>query len=53
MTDRLVRCGVQAILNFANIKLSVPDSITVKNVNMALELEVLSYALRNQRLASE
>ncbi len=53
VTDRLVRCGVQAILNFANIQLSVPDSITVKNVNMALELEVLSYALRNQRLASE
>lgn len=46
--DRLVRSGVRAILNFAPLRLNVPDNVIVKNVNMALELEALSFALRNQ-----
>jgi redox-sensing transcriptional repressor len=46
--DRLVRSGVRAILNFAPLRLDVPDNVIVKNVNMALELEALSFALRNQ-----
>ncbi len=48
VADRLVRAGVRAILNFASVRLKVPDSVTVKTVNMALELEALSFALRNQ-----
>lgn len=47
LADRLVRAGVRAILNFAPVQLSVPDDVAVKSVNMALELEALSYALRN------
>lgn len=47
MVDRLVGVGVKAILNFAPVRLAVPDDVTIKNVNMALELEALSYALRN------
>lgn len=46
--ERLVRAGVKAILNFAPVQLSVPDDIAVKNVNLVLELEALSYALRNR-----
>ncbi|HEV2292114.1 MAG TPA: redox-sensing transcriptional repressor Rex [Gemmatimonadales bacterium] len=45
ITDRLVKAGVRAILNFAPVNLSVPDDVTVTNVNLALELEALSYAL--------
>ena len=48
MADRLVRAGVKAILNFAPVRLVVPEDVTVKNVSMALELEALSYALRNR-----
>ncbi len=48
VADRLVRAGVRAILNFAPVQLAVPESVAVKTVNMALELEALSYALRNQ-----
>lgn len=48
VADRLVRAGVRAILNFAAVRLEVPDTVIVKNVNMALELEALSFALRNQ-----
>jgi redox-sensing transcriptional repressor len=32
-----------AILNFAPIVLSVPDEVTVNDVNLAMELENLSY----------
>jgi redox-sensing transcriptional repressor len=47
VAERLVRAGVRAILNFAPVRLNVPDSVIVKNVNLALELEALSYALRS------
>jgi redox-sensing transcriptional repressor len=48
ITDRLVALGVKAILNFAPVQLSVPDDVVVKTVNLALELETLSYALANR-----
>jgi redox-sensing transcriptional repressor len=48
VTDRLVELGVKAILNFAPVQLSVPDDVVVKTVNLALELETLSYALANR-----
>jgi redox-sensing transcriptional repressor len=48
VTDRLVRAGVKAILNFAPVQLSVPDDVEVKTVNLALELETLGYALTNR-----
>ena len=48
VTDRLVRCGVKAILNFAPVQLSLPDDILAKNVNLALDLEALSYGLTNR-----
>jgi redox-sensing transcriptional repressor len=49
VVDRVVNAGVKAILNFAPIKLRVPVSVALKNVNMAVELEGLSYALANGR----
>ncbi len=48
VANRLVALGVKAILNFAPVKLDVPDDVTVKSVNLALELEVLSYALTDR-----
>jgi redox-sensing transcriptional repressor len=48
VTDRLVRLGIKAILNFAPVQLVVPDDVVVKTVNLALELETLSYALANR-----
>jgi redox-sensing transcriptional repressor len=47
VVDRVISAGVKAILNFAPVKLRVPDHVALKNVNMALELEGLSYALAN------
>ena len=48
VTDRLVALGVRSILNFAPVQLVVPDDVNVKTVNLALELETLSYALANR-----
>ena len=48
VTERLVALGVKAILNFAPAQLNVPDEVVVKTVNLALELETLSYALTNR-----
>ncbi|HUL49794.1 MAG TPA: redox-sensing transcriptional repressor Rex [Gemmatimonadales bacterium] len=48
VTDRLVKAGIKAILNFAPVQLSVPNDVVVKSVNMALELETLSFALANR-----
>ena len=48
VVDRLVKGGVKAILNFAPIPLNVPTDVEVKTVNMALELETLSYSLANR-----
>ncbi|HEX9165226.1 MAG TPA: redox-sensing transcriptional repressor Rex [Gemmatimonadales bacterium] len=48
VADRLVGCGVKAILNFAPAQLTVPDEVSLKNVNLALELEALSFALANR-----
>jgi redox-sensing transcriptional repressor len=48
VANRLVRCGVKAILNFAPAQLAVPDEVSLKNVNLALELEALSFSLANR-----
>jgi redox-sensing transcriptional repressor len=48
VTDRLVALGVKSILNFAPVQLVVPEDVAVKTVNLALELETLSYALANR-----
>jgi redox-sensing transcriptional repressor len=48
VTDRLVALGVKSILNFAPVQLVVPEDVNVKTVNLALELETLSYALANR-----
>jgi redox-sensing transcriptional repressor len=42
----LVDSGVQAILNFSPTVLQVPDQVTVNSVDLALELESLSYFIR-------
>jgi redox-sensing transcriptional repressor len=47
LVDRVVRSGIRAILNFAPTPLTVPEQVTLRSVNMALELEILSYALVN------
>jgi redox-sensing transcriptional repressor len=48
LVDRLIVSGVTALLNFAPVQLHVPAGIDVKNVNLAVELETLSYAIQHR-----
>jgi redox-sensing transcriptional repressor len=43
--DRIVAAGVRGILNFAPVRLKVPRGVVLKNVDVTLELEGLSFAL--------
>ena len=43
VANQLVQAGITGILNFSPIVLSVPEEVIVNNVNVAIELENLSY----------
>ncbi len=47
IVDRIIAVGIRAILNFAPAQLHVPANVSLKTVNMAMELEGLSFALTN------
>ena len=47
VTNTLVECGITGILNFAPIGLHVPEDVMVNNVNLAIELENLSYFIQD------
>ncbi|HET9600356.1 MAG TPA: redox-sensing transcriptional repressor Rex [Acidimicrobiales bacterium] len=49
--DRLVGAGVTAILNFAPHILNVPRGVTVRKVDLAVELQILSFYQRRRSLA--
>ncbi len=46
--DRLIKCGIKAVWNFAPTHLDVPGGILVQNENMATSLAVLSMHLQAQ-----
>lgn len=48
IVDRLVKTGMKAILSFAPTQLTVPADVTLRTVNMAMELEGLTFALTNR-----
>lgn len=41
--DRLVAAGVRSILNFAPTVLSVPEDVEVREVDLAVELQILAF----------
>jgi redox-sensing transcriptional repressor len=41
--DLLVKAGVRSILNFASVVLTVPDTISVRSVDLGVELQILGY----------
>jgi redox-sensing transcriptional repressor len=49
VADALVAVGVRGILNFAPRKLRVPSEVTLRTVDMTMELESLSFALSQAR----
>ena len=45
VTDQLVEAGIRAILNFAPARLKAPKDVRLKNVDLSIELETLSFYL--------
>ena len=45
VVDLAIRAGIRAILNFAPAQLAVPPHVSLKAVNMAMEMEGLAFAL--------
>lgn len=43
VANALMQCGITGILNFAPLVLDVPEAVVVNNVNLAMELENLSF----------
>lgn len=43
VADKLVKCGVSAILNFAPVVLNVPPEVELRNVDLSVNLEVLTF----------
>ncbi|GAC1690372.1 MAG: redox-sensing transcriptional repressor Rex [Gemmatimonadaceae bacterium] len=48
VVDRVVRAGIKGILNFAPEQIHAPSEVIIRTVNMAIELEGLSFALANR-----
>ncbi|MEQ8848228.1 redox-sensing transcriptional repressor Rex [Botrimarina sp.] len=49
IADRLVAAGVVGILNFAPVTLSLPEGVALVGVDLATELEQLSFSVANRQ----
>ena len=47
VVNQLVQTGIVGILNFSPIVVSVPEEVMINNVNVAIELENLSYFIQD------
>lgn len=53
VADKAVESGVRAILNFAPVKLEVPEQVVVRQADMAGELQILSFHLASMEKAAD
>ncbi len=49
VADRLVAAGIHGIMNFTPVTISLPTSVSIVAVDLAIELEQLSFAVVNSR----
>lgn len=49
VADRLVAAGIEGILNFAPVTITLPDNISTVGVDLAIELEQLSFSVVKRR----
>jgi redox-sensing transcriptional repressor len=43
VADRMVAAGIRSILNFAPATIAVPDNVSVRKVDLAVELQILAF----------
>ncbi len=48
VAERLVAAGVRSILNFAPARLEVPDHVSLRKVDLSIELQILSFYQQRQ-----
>jgi redox-sensing transcriptional repressor len=48
VADRLIEAGVTSVLNFAPTILAVPDEVSLRKVDLAVELQILSFYQRRK-----
>lgn len=52
VADRLVAAGITSVLNFAPAVITVPDAISLRKVDLAVELQILSFYQQQRQLSS-
>ncbi|CAA7601984.1 CoA-binding [Acididesulfobacillus acetoxydans] len=50
IADKLVKAGIQAILNFVPVVLNVPPWVKLRNVDLVMHLEILTFCVGTQRV---
>ena len=53
VVDDLVKAGIKGIINFAPISISVPSDVIIRRVDLASQLEVLTFNIQNKNLYSK
>lgn len=53
VADEMVRAGIASILNFAPTSLIVPERVSVRKVDLAVELQILTYYEQRKAALSE
>lgn len=49
VADAAVAAGIPALLNFAPVRLAVPSGVTLRNVDLKIQLEGIAYRLARRR----
>jgi redox-sensing transcriptional repressor len=52
VADRLVAAGINSILNFAPAVLNVPEGVSIRKVDLSIELQILSFYQQRQAAVS-
>lgn len=47
MVERLIKMEVKGVLNFTPVRLQVPETFRVHTIDLSIELQTLSYFMRN------
>lgn len=53
VANRLVKCGIKAMWNFAHVDLNVPEDVLVENVHLSDSLMKLSYNINRYETSKE
>ena len=53
VAERIIAAGISSILNFAPVVLSVPKSVSVRKVDLSMELQILSFYLQRVKALDE